>query len=181
MSIARQCWNLTFRKFLIEELQFHCLTADPNLYIHVKPDRNFCLFPTVVDDNLNVCTCPKLREEIYSKLIERFKWKPSRKCSWFLGCGVKQNYKKISLNQCAFLNNLLESFDCHKIRKSDTPAVSKVLPMPKPDEPPTDFSYASLVGSLIWLTKTHLDISYAVSQCFCFLNTHTEDHDKAAL
>ena len=53
--------------------------------------------------------------------------------------------------------------------------------MPKPDEPPTDFPYASLVGSLIWLTKTHPDISYAVSQCSHFLNTHTEDHDKAAL
>ena len=94
---------------------------------------------------------------------------------------MKQNHKKISLNQHAFFNNLLESFDCHKIKKSDTPAMSKVLPMPKPDEPPTDFPYASLVGSLIWLTKTHPDISYAVSQCSHFLNTHTEDHDKAAL
>ena len=127
MPIAGQCWNLTFQKFLIEELQFHCLTADPNLYICVESDRNFCLFPTVVDDNLDVCTCPKLHEEIYSKLIERFKWKPSGKCFWFLGCGVKQNHKEISLNQCAFLNNLLESFDCYKIRKSNTPAMSKVL------------------------------------------------------
>ena len=59
--------------------------------------------------------------------------------------------------------------------------MSKVLLMPKPDEPPTDFPYVSLVGSLIWLTKTCPDISYAVSQCFHFLNTHTEDHDKAAL
>ena len=82
------------------------------------------------------------------------------------GCGVKQNHKKISLNQHAFLNNLLKSFDCHKIKKSDIPAVSKVLPMSKPNEPPTDFPYASLVGSLIWLMKTCPDISYAVSQCF---------------
>ena len=94
---------------------------------------------------------------------------------------MKQNHKEISLNQCAFLNNLLKSFDCHKIRKSDTLAVSKVLPMPKSDEPPTDFPYASFVGSLIWLMKTHPDISYAVSQCSRFLNIHIEDHDKAAL
>ena len=162
-------------------MQFYCLTADFNFYICVESDGNFYLFPTVVDDNLDVCTCLKLCEEIYSKLIERFKWKPSGKCFWFFGCGMKQNYKEISFNQCAFLNNLLESFNCHKIKKSDTPAVSKVLPMPKPDEPFTDFSYASFVGSLIWLMKTHPDISYAVSQCFCFLNTHTEDHNKAAL
>ena len=38
VSIAGQCWNLTFQKFLIEELQFHCLTADPNLYICVESD-----------------------------------------------------------------------------------------------------------------------------------------------
>ena len=123
----------------------------------------------------------KASEEIYFKLIERFKWKLSGKCSWFLGCGVKQNHKEISLNQCVFFNNLLESFNYHKIKKSDTPAMSKVLPMPKPDEPPTDFPYASLVGSLIWLTKTCPDISYAVSQCFHFLNTYTEDYNKAAL
>ena len=79
------------------------------------------------------------------------------------------------------LDNLLESFDYHKIRKSDTPAVSKVLPIPKPDEPLTDFLYASLVGSLIWLMKTCPNISYAVFQCSHFLNIHTEDHDKAAL
>ena len=59
--------------------------------------------------------------------------------------------------------------------------MSKVLSMPKPDEPPTDFPYANLIGSLIWLMKTHPDISYAVSQCSHFLNTHTEDYNKAAL
>ena len=53
--------------------------------------------------------------------------------------------------------------------------------MSKPDKPSTDFSYISLVGSLIWLMKTHPDISYTVFQCFCFLNTHTEDYNKAAL
>ena len=31
------------------------------------------------------------------------------------------------------------------------------------------------------MIKTHPDISYAVSQCSHFLNTHTEDHDKATL
>ena len=180
--IAEQCWNLTFWKFLIEELQFHCLTADFNLYICVEPDGNFCLFSTVVDDNLDVCTCSKaLWKRFTPNWLKDSSGSLVENASGSLVVVWNKITKKISLNQCAFLNNLLESFNCHKIRKSDTPAVSKVLPMPKPDKPPTDFPYASLVGSLIWLTKIHPDISYAISQCFHFLNTHTEDHDKAAL
>ena len=67
---AGQCWNLTLRNFLVDELGFKCTEADPNLYVRIEPDGNFCIFPTVVDDTLDVCSSEELRKEIHDKLFE---------------------------------------------------------------------------------------------------------------
>ena len=67
--------------------------------------------PTAVDDTLDICTSQELCEEIHAKFYKQFKWKSSGSCDWFLGCSVKQNFKKISIDQHAFLNNLIKSFE----------------------------------------------------------------------
>ena len=111
VSVAGQRWNLTFCKFLTEELKFVCCDSDPNLYICREQDGNFCIMPTAVDDTLDICTSQELHEEIHTKLYKQFKWKSSRSCDWFLGCSVKQNFKEISIDQHAFLDNLIKSFE----------------------------------------------------------------------
>ena len=109
--VAGQRWNLTFHKFLTEELKFVCCDSNPNLYIHHEQDGNFCIMPTAVDDTLNICTLQELCEEIHAKLYKQFKWKSFGSCDWFLGCFVKQNFKKISIDQHVFLDNLIKSFE----------------------------------------------------------------------
>ena len=52
VPVAGQRWNLTFCKFLTEELKFVCCDSDPNLYIHHEQDGNFCIMPTAVNDTL---------------------------------------------------------------------------------------------------------------------------------
>ena len=59
----------------MEELGFKCSKPNPNLYIQHDDDGNFCLFLTVVDDTLDVCSSDALREEIHTKLYDCFKWK----------------------------------------------------------------------------------------------------------
>ena len=70
VPVARQRWNLTFCKFLTEELKFVCCDSNPNLYIHHEQDGNFCIIPTAVDDTFNICTSQKLYKEIYVKLYK---------------------------------------------------------------------------------------------------------------
>ena len=181
VPVAGQRWNLTFHKFLTEELKFVCCDSDPNLYIHREQDGNFCIMPTAVDDTLNICTSQELHEEIHAKLYKWFKWKSSGSCDWFLGCSVKQNFKEISIDQHAFLDNLIKSFEWFNPKPVNNPAISTLLSELEEDEPKTDFPYSSLVGSLNWLTKTWPDISYAVSQCSHYLHNHCQRHDKAAL
>ena len=70
VPVAGQRWNLTFCKFLTEELKFVCCDSDPNLYIHYEQDGNFCIMPTAVNDTLDICTSQELCEEIHVKLYK---------------------------------------------------------------------------------------------------------------
>ena len=179
--IAGQRWNLTFQKFFMEELGFKYSKPNPNLYIQHDDDGNFCLFPTVVDDTLDVCSFDALREEIHTKLYNHFKWKNDNKCSWFLGYAVKQNANEITVDQCTYLETVLKSFEKYDVKLSNVLANTKLLSVLTEDEPITDFPYSSLVRSLNWLMKTRPEISFAVSQCSHYLHNHAQHHDEAAL
>ena len=176
---AGQRWNDTLRDFLIS-INFKSLKSDPNLYYYSRSNGDFCLLPTVVDDTLDVCNSEEMRKEIHKKLLDRFGWKTSGKCSWFLGCKVSQNYLEISIDQRIYLKNLIKTFESFDIRRYDTPASEILLQPPDEDERVTDFPYAQLVGSLLWLMRTRPDIAYAVGQCAKYINNHSELHDKAA-
>ena len=165
----------------MEELGFKCSKPNPNFYIQHDDDGNFCLFLTVVDDTLDVCSSDALKEEIHTKLYDCFKWKNDGKCSWFLGCVVKQNANEITVDQCAYLETVLKSFEKYNVKLSNVPVNTKLLSALTEDEPITDFLYSSLVGSLNWLTKTKPEISFAVSQCSCYLHNHAQHSDEAAL
>ena len=94
---------------------------------------------------------------------------------------MKQNANEITFNQCAYLKTVLKSFEKYDVKLSNVLANTKLLSALTEDEPITDFPYSSLVGSLNWLTKTRPEISFAVSQCSCYLHNHAQHHDEAAL
>ena len=111
--------------------------------------------PIVVDDTIDATTSPSLREMIHRKLKERFSWKPLGLCSWFLGARVTQSFSSIAIDQTAYLVTIIEKFSLYEIKKANTSMKpGTVLDFPDQNLGPTTFSYASLVDSLIWMTKT---------------------------
>ena len=95
---------------------------------------------------------------------------------------VQQSYKLISIDQTAYLKEILEKFRKYKLKKYNTPAIpNEPLEPPAEGEKVSDFPYQSVVGCLIWLLKTRPDIAFAVSQCARFMSNHTAKHDRAAL
>ena len=88
----------------------------------------------------------------------------------------------MSVDQSAYLEKLIESYYEYGIRKADTPATpNQPLKPPVESEVKSDFPYSSLVGSLLWMTKTRPDIAFAVSQCARYNSNHTTYHNTAAL
>ena len=135
--------------------------------------------PVVVDDTLDVSTSISLRKYVHEKMKDKFKWKDLGECSWYLGCRVTQDYDKITVDQTAYLTELIEKFEYLGITNANVPANPKVqLDTSKYS---TTFPYSEIVGSLIWMLKTRPEIAYAVSMCARHLSAHNETHDKAAM
>ena len=141
---------------------------------------SFMLLSTVVDDTLDLASAPELRATVHALLEAKFGWKSSGSCTWYLGCRINQNYSGVTIDQSDYLASVVEKYFGYGIRKTNTP-MNRCLPATNPDETSTDFPYGALLGSLIWMTKTRPDISFAVSQCSRHLHCHTKVHDEAVL
>jgi hypothetical protein len=96
-SCSGHQWNITFSKFLTEELGMKRLDSDPAVFIK-HDSTGFYLMPCVVDDTLGCSTSEALTELIHSKLKEKFRWKYIGECTWYLGMRVTQTYKDIVLD-----------------------------------------------------------------------------------
>jgi hypothetical protein len=177
IPISGNLWNATFSKFLIEIGMTRC-KSDPAVFF-MRDETGLIVMPVVVDDTLDISTSDTLRKFVHSKMIDKFKWKDLGECTWYLGCRVTQTHKEITIDQTAYLNEILEKFRNLRITNANVPADPKVKLIKGCKS--TDFPYPEVVGSLIWLVKTRPDIAYAVSACSRHLSCHDESHDKAVL
>jgi hypothetical protein len=174
-------WNMTLAKFLIEEVGMKRLDSDPSVFFK-RDHTGFFIMPCVVDDTLDMSTSPSLRKKIHDAMIKKFRWKDLGPTTWYLGMRVTQTYKVITIDQTAYLKELLNKWEPTNVKSHDTPAIpGEYLGPATEGEETTDFTYQSLVGSLIWLLKTRPDIAFAVAQCARHMAKHTARHDKAAL
>jgi hypothetical protein len=172
-------WNEEFAHFLTIELAMTRCECDPAAFIKWR-DGKFFLLVVTVDDTIDCATSIELRNEIHEALVKKYTWKRIGVCSWHLGMRIKQDMDRITIDQTAYLKTILERFEYLGIKNRDTP-MSDVIKPPNDDDEVTTFPYQSVVGSLIWLTKTRFDISYAVSQCARFMKNHTKIQDNATL
>jgi hypothetical protein len=176
IPISGNLWNATFAQFLLEIGMTRC-KSDPAVFF-MRDKTGLIVMPVVVDDTLDVSTSASLRKYVHNKMIERFKWKDLGECTWYLGCRIIQTYKQVSINQTAYLKEMLGKFEHLGIVNSNVPADPKV----QLDKAVAsmNFPYAEVIGSLIWLVKTRPEISYSVSSCARHLAMHDETHDRAA-
>ncbi|EPS72879.1 hypothetical protein M569_01878, partial [Genlisea aurea] len=171
-------WNITYTSFL-KDIGFKQCDSDPCLFI-LRTGKHMMIFLLVVDNDLNLCTSPKLEAKVINALTERFSYISDGKCNWFLGMSVTQNYSSIFISQEDYVKSLLKEYEHIYSRKHDTPGeAGKILEVT--DEERSDFNYQKLVGTLLWITKTRPDISFAVTQCCRFTDCPGDTHVKAAL
>ncbi len=171
-------WNLTYTKFLLE-LGFRQCDSDPCLFV-LRAGKHMMLFLLVVDNDLNLCTSPRLEAKVTSALTERFRYISDGICNWFLGMNITQNYSGVFISQKDYVASLVKEYEKIYSRKHDTPGdPGETLDDASSEKP--DFRYQKLVGSLLWAVKTRPDIAFAVTQCCRFASNFGDTHVKAAL
>lgn len=86
--------------------------------------------------------------------------------TFFLGLQVKQQPEGIFIHQEKYVRDILKKFDFENLRNATTPYEP---PKPKnqnePDEDVNVHLYRSMIGSLMYLTASRPNITFAFSAC----------------
>jgi len=121
---------------------------------------------------------PRLQKE----LATEFEMKNLGGLKYFLGIEVARSNQGIFLSQRKYVLDVLIKVGMLDCKPVDTPIVQNHRLGEYPDQTPTDKRiYQRLVGKLIYLSHTRLDIPYAVSVVSQFMHNPSEDHVDAVI
>jgi hypothetical protein len=100
---------------------------------------------------------------------------------FFLGLEISQDASGIKLSQAKYARDLLERFHMTDCKSAPTPFLSGVKLEDGGETPLVDSTlYRQLVGSLLYLTHSRPDLSYAVGAVSRFMQEPHELHWKDA-
>ena len=109
-------------------------------------------------------SCTNLIGQIKNSLHSEFAMTHLGLLRQFLGLEIEQNGKGIMLSQPQYASNLLNNFNMDECKEAKSPFLSGIKLYEFGNSPMVDITlYRKLVGSLLYLTHTIPDLSYAVS------------------
>ncbi|GKE14862.1 retrovirus-related pol polyprotein from transposon TNT 1-94 [Tanacetum coccineum] len=172
---APRAWYDLLSSFLPSQ-GFSKGTVDPTLFISRK-GKDILLVQIYVDDIIFALTTTKLCDKFSKIMCSKFKMSMMGKISIFLGLHISQSPRGIFLNQSKYALESLKKYGMEPCELVDTPMVDKS----KLDEDtqgkavdPTH--YRGMVGTLMYLTSSRLDLVYAVCMCARYQARTTKKH-----
>ena len=154
-------WYIALSTILLA-IGFLQSAIDPCLFVH--PTRGIDIL-TYVDDLLTVCINQNDFQWLKAELEKHFEIGSAERAEFYLGQRIRYKHGKyIMLDQIASIDALLVKYQMTDCNPSKVPCKGEKLLPREPNEKPTEYPYASLVGALLYLsTHTRPDISYAVN------------------
>ena len=150
--------------------------ADRTLF--VKRDEESLLVAQVyVDDIVFRSTIDHLAHEFSKEMKREFKMSMVGELNYFLGLQVKQRKDGIFISQEKYAKNLVKRFGLDSKKHTSTPMSSSAklsLDATSVDVDPK--LYRSMIGSLLYLTASRLDIAFSVGVCARFQAAPKESH-----
>ncbi|GJR06188.1 retrovirus-related pol polyprotein from transposon TNT 1-94 [Tanacetum coccineum] len=172
---APHTWYDLLLKFLLSQ-EFSKGTMDPILFIR-RQGKDILLVQIYVDDIIFASTTPELCDQFSKIMCLKFKMSMMGKISFFLGLQISQSPRGIFINQSKYALESLKKYGMESSDPVDTPMVEKS----KLDEDtqgkavdPTH--YRGMVGTLMYLTASRPDLTFAVCMCARYQAKPTEKH-----
>ncbi|XP_031250003.1 uncharacterized protein LOC116107863 [Pistacia vera] len=101
--------------------------------------------------------------------------------SYFLGMEIHQSHHGIFVNQKRYATQILHKYNMDKYKPVDTPLVVNLkLSKDNGAEKVDETMYRSIIGCLLYLTATRLDLMFAASVLSRFMSNPSEIHLKTA-
>ncbi|CAM8968649.1 unnamed protein product [Rhodiola kirilowii] len=116
-------------------------------------------------------------DQFVEQMQKEFKMSMVGEMSYFLGLQVTQKKDGIFISQSKYAKTLIKKFDLAKASHKRTPAATH-LKITKDDAGVNvdQTLYRSMIGSLLYLTASRPDISYAVGVCARYQSEPKESH-----
>ncbi|CAL1371644.1 unnamed protein product [Linum trigynum] len=172
---APRAWFEKFQATIVQ-LGFQQSLNDPSLFTKVTT-AGIVVLLLYVDDMVITGTDSQGITKLKDGLKQAFSIKDLGSLSYFLGLEVSRSDQGILLSQRKYISDLLDDhhFDtCHPVK---TPMeVNLKLQKGSGDRLKDGSQYRSIVGSLIYLSATRPDISYAVQVVSQFMTEPCVDH-----
>ncbi|GKB31994.1 putative ribonuclease H-like domain-containing protein, partial [Tanacetum coccineum] len=172
---APKAWYKTLSTYLLEN-GFRRGTIDKTLFIK-KDKGDILLVQVYVDDIIFGSTKKFLCVEFGQMMHKRFQMSSIGELTFFLGLQVKQKDDGIFISQDKYVADIFKKFDFVTVKTPSTPIeTNKALFKDEEAEDVDVHLYRSMIGSLMYLTASRLDIMFAVCACTRFQVTPKVSH-----
>jgi hypothetical protein len=156
-------------------------SIDSTLFIKWKA-KDYLLVQVYVDDIIFASSTVKMCKEFEKNMKAKFEMSAMGEMNFFLGLQVDQQEDGFFIHQTKYAQDVLTRFGMTESKEAVTPIKTHHgLEPNKPNDPLVDATqYRAIIGSLMYLTASRPDITFAVSICARYQSTPKESHLKAA-
>jgi hypothetical protein len=176
-------WYGVIQAFL-KSLGFAPTIADPSVFVSEDQSTSVCVY---VDDILLIGPEEVYLQALKNRSKERFKMTDLGHISHYLGMSITRSNGRISPNQTAYLQAVLDRFGMSNSKTSPTPMdagfPNAAMPSNESYKADTDtiYWYASVIGSLMYaMTMTRPDLAFALSVLSRYCSDPDSTHRNAA-
>eukprot|EP00253_Pinus_taeda_P001810 PITA_01810 len=176
---APQAWYAKMDRFLLDTGFSRC-HSDNTVYTK-KVGKSLIILVLYVDSLILTGSDPNLINHVNSSLKKQFEMADFGHLHYFLGLQVLQSKESISLSQSKYACDLLCHFHMKDCKPTPSPFKSRAKLSVTCTSPKVDATlYRQLVGKILYLTHTCLDLSFVVGLVARFMQSPHESHWKAA-
>ncbi|GJS98155.1 putative ribonuclease H-like domain-containing protein [Tanacetum coccineum] len=172
---APRAWYGTLAKYLLDN-GFQRGKIDETLFIK-KQKGDILLVQVYVDDIIFGSTNKEVCTKFEKLMHDKFQMSFMGELNFFLGFQVKQIKDGIFISQDKYEAEILRKFSFTDVRTSSTPMDTKKPLLKDLDGDDVDvYLYRSMIGSLMYLTLSRVDIMFAICACAKFQVTPKVSH-----
>ena len=150
----------------MKELGFEQIKSDPGIFLY-KRNGSLTVVAIVYVDNSIFCGPSKaIVDEIKGHFMRKWKCQDLGEATKFLHMHIKRHGHKINIDQCAYLDKVIECFGLQNANSTPTPLPQGYYPICNdgPLNPPLCTKFQTIIGSLLYIMiGTWPDIAYTVT------------------
>ena len=145
-------WWETLNEF-VKDLGFEHLKSDAGIFLFQKENTSIVVAVVYVDDALFCGPTKDLVDEVKGAFMHKWKCRDLDLAKEFLHMRIQRNGSKILIDQCAYLEKVLERFSMTNVRSSTTPLPQGyyLLSYNGQVDPDVQSHFQQVIGSLLYI------------------------------